>query len=207
MLGTKTLEERESKYNGSLKVVKSLGLGTYIQAKGLTQSGGIVESIWKKTLRKISKRKVKNILILGLGGGTVAKLSRKIWPDSKITGIDIDPNMIELGKKYLRLEEYDVNIKIEDAGKLHTDKFDLVIVDLYNGDEFPKKFEEETFLKKLTKNNLVIFNRLYYGDKRPAAVKFGLKLKKIFSDVEYFYPEANLMFICQKYHQEDIPRP
>ena len=95
-------------------------------------------------------------------------------------GIDIDPMMIELGEKYLGLGETDVKIKIQDAAKPIPGKFDLVIVDLYQGDKFPKKFEDEKFLESLTKNKLVIFNRLYYGDKRAEAVKFGLKLQKIF---------------------------
>lgn len=196
MLGTKVLEERESKFNGHLCVVKTIGLGTYIQANGLTQSGGVVENIWKQTLKRIknSKFKIKNCLILGYGGGTVAKLIKKYWPDTKIIGVDIDPAIVELGKKYLSSNPK-VQIKIGDAIKDYG-KFDLVIVDLYRGDEFPEKFENERFLKKLTKNGLVVFNRTYYGDKRPLAVKFGLKLQKIFRNVEYFYPEANLMFIC-----------
>ncbi|MCX6705315.1 MAG: methyltransferase domain-containing protein [Candidatus Woesebacteria bacterium] len=211
MFGTKTLEERESKFNGQLKVVRSLGLGTYIQAEGLTQSGGIVEAIWKSTLKKVhhSPITVHHSLILGLGGGTVAKLIRKSWPEAKITGIDIDPIMIELGKKYLNLNEYKVDIIIADASDLSNlsnlpnwpnSKFDLVIVDLYQGDKYPEKFETENYIQLLrtvlSSGGVIIFNRLYYGDKRPQAVKFGNKLKKIFSNVEWFYPEANLMFVC-----------
>jgi spermidine synthase len=198
MIGTKILEEQKSKYNGDLKVVRSLGLGTYIQSDGLTQSGGIVESIWKSTLRKIksAKTQINDCLILGLGGGTVVKLIRKYWPEANITGVDIDPVIVELGRKYLGLKKDDVNIKIGDASKFTKEKYDLVIVDLYNGYNFPKKFEDENFLKSLTKNNLVIINRLYFGDKRPLAVKFGLKLQKIFKGVENYYPEANLMFLC-----------
>ena len=49
-------------------------MGIYIQANGLTQSGGIVESIWKSTLRQIKAKDINSILILGLGGGTLAKL-------------------------------------------------------------------------------------------------------------------------------------
>jgi spermidine synthase len=198
MIGTKILEERKSKYNGDLRVVRSLGLGTYIQADGLTQSGGIVETFWNQTLRKIkkSKHQINNVLVLGLGGGSVVKLIKKYWSEAEITGVDIDPEIVELGKKYLGLNEDDLEIKIGDAVKFTGKKYDLVIVDLYNGYEFPKKFEEESFLKSLTKNNLVVINRLYFGDKRPLAVKFGLKLQKIFRRVEYYYPEANLMFIC-----------
>lgn len=202
MIGTKILEERKSKFNGDLRVVRTFGLGTYIQANGLTQSGGIVEAIWRSTIRKVKGkgREVKDVLILGLGGGTVAKLVRKFWPEVKITGVDIDPIVAELGKKYLGLSDYGVDIKIGDASNfaLYAKRYDLIIIDLYNGDQFPKKFEDEKFLKKLAKNKLVIFNRLYYGEKRPEAVKFGNKLKTVFGKVEWFYPEANLMFLCSK---------
>lgn len=200
MLGIKILKEEKSKFNGNLRVVKSFGLGTYIQAEGLTQSGGVVEGIWKQTLRQVKdkRREIKNVLILGLGGGTVAKLIRKFWPEAKITGVDIDPMIVELGQKYLGLDEVDVDIKIQDAAKPIPDKFDLVIVDLYRGDQFPKEFEDEKFLKSLTKNKLVVFNRLYYKDKKLSAEEFGKKLQKFFRNVEYFYPEANLMFLCSK---------
>lgn len=212
MLGTTILEERESEYNGHLRVLKTFGMGNYIQAGGLTQSGGIVESIWKSTLRQLRNKNeeiseacdsvVKDILILGLGGGTVAKLLRKKYPNAKITGVEIDPIMVELGKKYLCLDKHNIDIKIEDAGKFlpaqsgKSGLYDLVIVDLYNGDEFPKEFESDEFLNKLKKFPIVIINRLYFGDKRPDTVRFGNKLEKIFKKVTWFYPEANLMFIC-----------
>lgn len=192
MLGTKILEERESEYNGHLRVVRTLGLGTYIQANGLTQSGGVVESIWKSTLKRMASRKkqiIEKALILGLGGGTVAKLMKKFWPKAKITGIEIDPLMIELGKKYLGLEVD--KLVIGDARKFKLGEYDLVVVDSYFGDKYIDLLNED-----LKKSKIVIFNRLYYGDKRSEAVKFGLKLQKIFSRVEYYYPEANLMLIC-----------
>jgi len=203
------LEERESKFNGHLKVLRSLGFGTYIQAEGLTQSGGIVETIWRQTLKRIKNLQftINNCLILGLGGGTVAKLIRKKWPGTKITGVDIDPVMIELGKKYLGLNKINAEITIADAmqyvrSNIAGVKYDLIIVDLYNGDKYPEKFENENYIRllmtALSSGGMVIFNRLYYGEKRPQAVKFGNKLQKIFSEVEWFYPEANLMFLCHK---------
>ena len=197
MLGTKVLEERESKNNGHLKVVKTFGMGTYIQAGGLTQSGGIVESIWKSTLKQIRNKneEIRDILILGLGGGTLAKLLRKKYPNAKITGIEIDPIMIELGKKYLDLDKYNIDIKIQDDFKFlekNTKKYDLIIVDTYLGD---KVVEIAGFNPVVART--IIFNRLYYGDKRPDTVRFGNNLEKIFKKVTWFYPEANLMFICR----------
>ena len=201
MIGTRILEERNSKHNGHLRVLKTWGLGTYIQAEGLTQSGGIVESIWKSTINKIKDKDVESCLILGYGGGTVAKLVRKNWPKAKIIGVDIDTVIVELGRKYLGLGK-DIKVEISDAKNFVSslnpirDRYDLVIVDLYNGDKYPKKFESETFLKRIRKNKLVIFNRLYYGSKKTEADKFGEKLEKFFSKVEKYRPEANIMYVC-----------
>ena len=205
MLGQKVIEKRVSPINGRITVARSLGLGTYIQVEGLTQSGGIVESIWKSTLKKVhnSYPVIHNSLILGLGGGTAAKIAKSLWPEAEITGVEIDPIMVELGRKYLNLN-LDINsIYIGDAEraiKRTKLKYDLILVDVYIGDKFPEKFESPVFLKPipklLTSTGIVVFNRLYYGDKRSEAVKFGEKLKKVFPTVEYFYPQANLMFLC-----------
>lgn len=196
MFGVKILEERKSNFNGNLRVVRSFGLGTYIQANGLTQSGGVVETFWKQTLKKIKKNKpeIKNCLILGLGCGTVAKIIKNLWGDIDIVGVDIDPVMVDLGKKYFCLEG--INIKIQDATVPVSGDFDLIIVDLYQGDRFPKKFEEEKFLKMISKNGLVVFNRLYYREKKKMADDFGKKLKKYFRHIETFLPVTNIMFIC-----------
>lgn len=208
--GSKILETRKSSFNGKIQVVKSLGFGTYIQVEGLTQSGGVVRDIWKTTLTKLKKDKisVSNCLILGLGGGSVAKLVKKNFSGAKITGVDIDPNMVELGKKYLGLGKIDMKIEIGDAYKYakilkgKNKKFDLIIIDIYQGDKYPEKFESGKFLKLiyklLTENGIAIFNRLYWDEKRKLAHKFLKKLNNVFGDVLPFYPEANVMFLCRK---------
>lgn len=217
MFGTKILEERKSKFNGNVRVVRTWGMGTYITSQGLTQSGGIVETIWRSTLSQIrhTTYDIRNVLILGLGGGTVAKLVNKIWLDVKITGVDIDPTMIELGKKYLGLDKIKIDTHIQDASKIPVCRhisfpecYDLIIVDLYNGDKFPAKFATNNYIRlvrtNLTSKGIVVFNRLYYkdrkqGHKRKEAEEFEVKLKKVFGDnnVERFYPTANVMFICR----------
>src|SRR3990172_8787664 len=206
--GTKVLEKVKSPINGEIEVIRSLAFGTYIQVANLTQSGGILFDVWKKPLKKVagSKKQVASVLILGLGGGTVVKLVKKFWPEAKITGVDLDPIMIELGKKYLGLDEKVVEISISDAFNFlatydsqHTTKFDLILIDLYVGDDFPKKFESENYIQRtrtiLASGGIVIFNRLYYGEKRAQSMKCGERLEKIFKKVEIVFPEANIMFI------------
>lgn len=218
--GTKILQEVESPINGKISVVKSLAFGVHIQVGGLTQSGGIIKNVWKKALKEVRNQKspkqrklatgqakVKTCLVLGLGGGSIVEIVKKYYPEAEITGVDLDPIMVGLGEKYLGLKKKDLRIVIDDAygyvsqkPKLKSQKFELILVDLYIGDEFPKKFESEDFIQKLKRaiahKGIIVFNRLYFGEKRSEAMKFKDKLEKIFDKVDVVYPEANIMFVC-----------
>ena len=148
-------------------------------------------------------------MILGLGGGSIAGLIKKLWPQAKITGVDADPLIVELGKKYMDLSLLGVKIVIQDALDFltnhespTTNHYNLICVDLYVGDKYPEKFESDRFLKLIlrfiTDNGVAIFNRLYYNEKRTQAMKFGEKLRKIFPKVQTVFPEANVMFVCSE---------
>jgi SAM-dependent methyltransferase len=211
LAGVKVLEEVESPINGKLTVIRDLAWGTYIKGDWLTQSGGVAKKVWETSLRNVrsQKSKVTSCLILGLGGGGFVSVIKKHWPEAKITGVDVDPVIVELGKRYLGLNEADVKIIIEDASdylsqrsKVKGQKFDLICIDIYVGDQFPKKFETENFfkliLKILTANGIAVFNRLYYGENRKEAEEFHKKLIKNFKKVRPVYPEANVMYVCSK---------
>ncbi|CAN5297890.1 hypothetical protein BH10PAT1_BH10PAT1_2710 [soil metagenome] len=191
--------------DGEIKVIKDFTWGTYIVVGGLTQSGGIVNKIWKEVLKKVLEKKpvVQNVLILGFGGGTAAKLVSQYWVGSKITGIDIDSKIVELGKKYLGLKNKNMKIEIVDAMdfvKNEKKQYDLIIVDLYQGDKFPEKFEKIEFINDIKKvlifDGIVVFNRLYGTNNRPSSMKFGRALEKQFKKVDYIFPQANVDFIC-----------
>lgn len=196
----------KSKQNGTITVWKSWGLGTYIEVGGLTQSGWILKKIWGDTLRKFKKSyalcTVRSVLVLGLGGGSVVSPIKKYWPQAKITGVDIDPLMIKLGQEFLNLDK-DVQVNLQDA-QLYLSQskqyFDLIVVDLYIGAEFPQRFLSLKFLKLLPQHGkTVIINRVWSKKKNlKEANEFQKKLKTIFTGVELFYPVANVVFICKK---------
>lgn len=214
LAGVKVLEEANSKFNGKVTVVTDLAWGTHIKAGGITQSGGVVTSIWKTTFKEIPKlqnSKTPNTLVLGVAGGDVLKLIRKNWPKAKITGVDIDPVIVEMGKKHMKLDEINAQIIIKDAidfvkipkfQNSKTPKFDLIIVDVYLGRDFPSKFATLKFTKKikslLARGGIAIFNRLYYDEKKGEADKFFVTLKKTFPKITKVFPEANIMFVCEK---------
>ena len=208
-VGPKVIEKKSSKINGEVVVLKTLGLGTHIQVEGLTQSGSVVYDIWKTTLKKVSKDKktVRKCLILGLGGGSAAKLAKRYWPNSKITGVEIDPVMIEMGKKHMGLKDLRVEITNTDASGYisqackNCESYDLILIDMYVGYRIPEKFENIKFIRDIKKllstKGLAVFNRLYFDDKRKLARIFEKKLEENFADVDCIYPQANIMFICK----------
>lgn len=203
--GTRILEKTYSKINGEIEVVRDLTWGTYIKVSGLTQSGGILTTVWKETLKKVLEKKphVHNCLILGLGGGSVAGLTSRYWVGANITGVDIDEKMVNMGKKYLGLNKINIDVKIEDAFVFvqhDKGKYDLILIDLYCGDKFPEKFESEQFMKSikglLTNGGIAVFNRLYGSNDRSSSMEMGAKLEKVFWKVDYVFPQANVELIC-----------
>lgn len=208
LTGSRILEEVDSPINGKVRVIQSIAWGNHVQAGSLTQSGGVVMGVWRYSLKKVrgQKPEVKSCLILGLGGGSAARLVRKYWSDAEITGVELDPVMIDLGMKYLGLASVKVNIKIQDAIEFcqkvlaENKKYDLVLIDIYVGDKIPEKFETEDFVKNVkelvAENGTCVFNRLFFDENKGYAIHFGKKLEKYFAKVTPIYPEANVMFVC-----------
>lgn len=204
----RTVFKTKTKINGEIVVKEQLGQYT-LHIQGLIQSGGIIKEIWEKPLKQVTHNKlhVTSCLVLGLGGGTVVQLIKNRWPDAKIIGIEIDPEIIKIGRKFFGLGEIK-NLEIIKANAFkwvdghfndlnHQSKFDLIIVDLYLGKEFPKEVESEEFLKNLkkllAKNGLVIFNWL----KGKSEKQFEEKIKKIFSAIERIETPTNLFFVLK----------
>lgn len=218
----RTAYKTKSKFSGEIEVKEQLGRYT-LHVNNLIQSGGMIEGIWKKPLRFAQgKLSVSNCLILGLGGGTVVQLIaghsarphfclckkvKALYPGAKIIGIEIDSEIIKIGKKFFGLNKIEnleiINIDAFDWIKTCSDdsnhlnkKFDLIIVDLYIGDEFPKKAMNNEFLKKLkkllSKKGMVIVNWLKNKD----VGHLRNKLTTNFSQVESLDSRTNLFLIC-----------
>lgn len=207
----RTVYKTTSKISGEIEVKEQLGKYT-LHVQGLIQSGGLVKNIWIKPLKKIlnSKFLIRNSLILGLGGGTVVQLIKKHFPEAKIVAIEIDPEVIKIGREYFGLGKTE-NLKIINTnaftwlhpqynnGVYYTESFDLIIIDLYLGNKFPRKAENGEFLKGvkklLAKNGMVIINRLRSEGKD--LISFEKKLRKHFSTVESVEVKTNLFLLLR----------
>jgi spermidine synthase len=193
------LEKTDSPINGEIKVVDDLFGDRSMIIGGVSQSGYLVTKLWNIAIKKIqnSKLKVKNCLILGLGCGNAAKIVADKFPGCEIVGIEIDPKVVEIGKKYFGLDEIkNLKIIVADAFKYVENsnhkapttnrqspvtKYDLILVDLYLGQQYPKEAESEEFIKGikeiLNNDGIVIFNRLFFGKYNQPAGNFSDKMK------------------------------
>ncbi|MBI4028804.1 MAG: fused MFS/spermidine synthase [Candidatus Blackburnbacteria bacterium] len=199
------VEETDSTFNGKIQVLKSIE-GTRILVGGISQSGWLVKKVWKDALKKTKKLKpdVKRVLILGLGGGSVTELVSQYWPESEITGLDVDEKMVEMGRKYLKLDTLpDVRVVIADANSWVDkckEKYDLVLVDMYKGINIPPEFTTVSFMEKvkklLRKDGVAAFNHLYSSIEKKDADEFGKRLRKVYSATTLVTPEANIIYIC-----------
>ena len=82
-----------------------------------------------------SPSNIENILIIGLAGGTISNQHIEIYPNINITGIEIDPEIIAVGRKYFNLSRENLTIIIGDGRaslhKLKKTKYNVIAVDAY----------------------------------------------------------------------------
>jgi spermidine synthase len=85
----------------------------------------------------------KRVLILGLAGGTSARQIRAAFgPSVDITGVEIDPQIVDVGRRYFHLDESGVHVAVEDARywlatRPATDKYDVIVMDAYRQPYIP----------------------------------------------------------------------
>lgn len=76
----------------------------------------------------------KSVLMLGLAGGTSFRTLRHLLPNCALTAIDIDPEIIDLARQHMALDELGIEIQLTDAYPwlaANERQFDVVIDDIY----------------------------------------------------------------------------
>ena len=147
----------ESKYSGTLEITWLNGI-KHLNTKNANYSFGSLQKILKFGLQNIDVSNCKNILILGLGAGSViSTLIKDFNYKNHITALDIDPVIIEIAKTEFNLSE-NKNLKIicDDAlGFMNQNKslFDLIIIDLFIDNKVPESFLNTSFWNDLIKSN------------------------------------------------------
>jgi spermidine synthase len=94
----------------------------------------------------------RHALILGLGGGTLARLLEARWGEVHIVGVDDNPAIVALAAGAGWLPRRGLEVIVDDAfAYVQTcrQRFDYVAVDLYRGDHLTGRAFGKPFLRRL----------------------------------------------------------
>ena len=199
----KILFKGTSSFSGEIKVTEHLGTRRLV-ANGFTQSQSLKPNgqtglaYWDEMIPKdLSLAEDARVLILGLGGGTTAKIITKRFGPVAIDGVEIDPLMISLGQKYFAMNEPNLNIITADAKKFVKEaryKYDLICVDIFLGNSVPKEIETHGFLENvallLKEGSVVTINKIFSG--KEELETFEKFVRRVFPLVHSFVVRGNV---------------
>ncbi|MFZ4614429.1 MAG: hypothetical protein ACOYNH_12175 [Bacteroidia bacterium] len=167
------IETTESILNPFLQVVIRNGrllLNTYNANYSYGSLQDAFRFVFKKI--KIEDKKIKDILVLGFGCGSIAALFNG-YKNVEITGVEADEKVLALYEKYF-IEEITSELILveafaEDYATTITKTYDLIIVDVFIDIEVPSSIKESSFYKplqnRLNKNGILIFNFIVLNEK------------------------------------------
>ncbi len=136
---------------------------------GYPQSQIAYRRDWKTILKKAAIGRLPRgarILVLGLGGGDVVKLLKNYQSEATIAAVELEREVVTVAREYFGISAGPkLKIVVADAKKYmaaNNTNYDLVVVDLYNGDDVPALVTSETFLdhvaNALSNKGKAIFN-------------------------------------------------
>jgi spermidine synthase len=165
-------------YKETSTISKSIEVTLYngkmlLNTENTNYSFGSLQSILKTGLLDIGKTEIsrmESILILGVAGGSVIQtLVSDFSFSKKITGVELDQEIIHIANSYFNLDKIP-NFKcvIADAEKFvqsDTNRYDLIIIDIFKDTEMPEFLFQDSFISNskqlLNKNGYILFNTMH----------------------------------------------
>jgi spermidine synthase len=139
----------------------------------------------------------KRILLLGTGGGSLVHFLRHHYPDSHLTSVDIDGELLNLMHERMRLPRANDHLTyvIDDAAhylQLCSQTFDLILVDIFIGDQSPDWLLSADNMQRLygllNESGAVAYNLLI--DNESEFSQYYRSLRDVFSQQTLCIPVA-----------------
>ncbi|HSM91775.1 MAG TPA: fused MFS/spermidine synthase [Anaeromyxobacteraceae bacterium] len=123
----------------------------------------------------------RNLLVLGLGGGSVVRTLRALAPAARIVGVEIDPDVVAAARGHLGLDALGVEVVLDDAlGALRAERrrFDVIVEDVFVGPvrtvRKPPGFPEPLLAlarRRLAPGGLLVCNTIHEGPQVARALR------------------------------------
>jgi predicted membrane-bound spermidine synthase len=117
---------------------------------------------------------IKRVAIVGLAAGTTARQMTAVYGNIPIDGFEIDPKIVEVGRKYFGMNMSNLNVIIGD-GRWNLEqspyKYDIIAVDAYRPPYIPPHMTTQEFFRiaaaHLTEDGVLTLNSASVpGDRR-----------------------------------------
>lgn len=182
-----------SEHNDLIEVVRA-GDKLILDGLNVNYSFGSLHRLFRQVfnLVNVRKKRPEKVLLLGFGAGSCAYiLNREMGLQCRITGVEIDPEVISIAKKYFGAAD-DLLISIVEADacrfvREHREKYDMIVVDVYNDFSVPLCCQTKEFLENikvmLRKGGMLIFNKMLYNhDMKEQAGMLKLLFDEVFEN-------------------------
>ena len=203
--------KKKSTINKSLEVTWNNGQ-LVLDSKNTNYSFGSLQRILRKGLKYIGFERIRNfnsILVLGVAGGSVIEtLVEEIKFKGKITGVEIDTEIVQIAKDYFNIDRFtNLELIADDAFEfiLKTkENYDLIIIDIFQDTQMPNFLFQDFFIQRinslLNPEGFILFNTMVLSDKdRARNLDYRKKFNADFS--LRMYPkveEHNELFTIKK---------
>jgi len=168
--------KKNSAVSKSLEVTWNNG-ELVLDSKNTNYSYGSLQRILRKGLKYIGFDRIRNfdsVLILGVAGGSVVRtLVNEIKFKGKITGVELDEEVITIANSFFKLNQIsNLEIVVDDAFEfvLKTKStYDLIIIDIFQDTTMPNFLFEDFFINRinylLNTNGFILFNTMVISEK------------------------------------------
>ena len=204
-----SLEQTSSNYNPYLEVKLVEGRHQLLTEDAVYSFDDKYEN-FNHCFGKINwdKQKPSNVLVLGLGlASVILLLEKKFNQRLDYTCVEIDPEICSLAQKYT-LDELESYVEVHPVDGLrfmetNSQKFDLIIMDIFQSAIVPEAFQSIAFLQLLESamadNGCVLFNRMNIEmEDRAQNTAFRKKFYSIFNKAEELHVRDNIVFVSNK---------
>jgi predicted membrane-bound spermidine synthase len=97
-------------------------------------------------------QQLHRVAIIGLAGGTIAHQFTQVYGPVPIDGVEIDPSIVAVGRKYFNMNEPNLHVSIQDGRTFMAtthEKYDLVAIDAFEQPYIPFQLTTREFFTQI----------------------------------------------------------
>ncbi|HZW05189.1 MAG TPA: fused MFS/spermidine synthase [Anaerolineaceae bacterium] len=134
--------------------------------------------------------RVERMAIVGLAGGTTARQASAVFPNVQIDGIEIDPEIVAVGKEFFGMDLPNLNVIVQDGrwGLEHSpERYQIISVDAYRPPYIPWHMTTREFFQSvqehLTEDGVLVINIGRGPDDRRLVDALGTTIGTVFPSI------------------------